>query len=427
MKSPRRPALEAAQLRKLRGLLRTILPSHRFYARKLAGVDLSARGRPTLAEFLRRLPFTTKAELVADQAAHPPFGTLHTYPLTRYARFHQTSGTTGTPLRWLDTAEDWSWMVDNWTQVYRQAGIGPARGDRIFFAFSFGPFIGFWLAFQAAERIGCLCIPGGALGSAARLRLMIDSGATVLCCTPTYALRLAEAAREEGVSLKSTRIRTLIVAGEPGGSIPGVRQRIADAWHGARVLDHHGMTEIGPVTYESPRRAAALVPIESAYAVEIIDPKTGAEVEVGETGELVLTALGRAGSPLLRYRTGDLVRKIFIGKQLAFDGGILGRADDMVVVRGVNLYPSGVEKIVRTFADVSEYRVEVQQDRGMTELTLRVEPTAGCTDATALAAKVATALETAFALRFPVHPVPTGSLPRFELKAKRWIMLPAKP
>ena len=423
MNGPRRAKLEAAQLRQLQALLRTILPHHRFYARKFAGVDLTRRGRPSLQEFLRRLPFTTKAELVANQAAHPPFGTLHTYPLKRYVRFHQTSGTTGAPLRWLDTAEDWSWMVDNWTQVYRAAGISGARGDRVFFAFSFGPFIGFWLAYEAAQRVGCLCIPGGGLSSAARLRVMIDTGATVLCCTPTYALRLGEAAREEGISLRELKIGKLIVAGEAGGGIPAVRERISQLWNGAQVLDHHGMTEIGPVTYESPVRPGALVPMEDAYIAEVIDPKSGEEVAVGATGELVLTALGRFGSPLVRYRTGDRVKKIFIGRQLAFEGGILGRADDMIVVRGVNLYPSGIEKVVRGFTAVTEYRVEVHQDRAMTEVNLLVEPSPDCGDTAGLAAKIATALETTFALRIPVRCVAVGTLPKFEMKAKRWIVI----
>ena len=165
------------------------------------------------------MPFTTKSELVADQSAHPPFGTNLTSPLARYTRFHQTSGTTGHPLRWLDTPESWSALVDNWVQIYAAAGV--CAGDRVYYAFSFGPFVGFWLAFDAGQRIGALCIPGGGLSSAGRLRAIIENQATVLCCTPTYALRLAEAAREEGINLAESKVRVIIVAGEPGGSVPG--------------------------------------------------------------------------------------------------------------------------------------------------------------------------------------------------------------
>src|SRR5262249_37894170 len=151
----------------------------------------------SLADFKARVPFTVKQELVADQAACPPFGTNLTYPLDQYTRFSQTSGTSGAPLRWLDTTATWSWMVDNWVDVFRVSGVGSQ--DRVFFAFSFGPFLGFWTAFEAAGRLGCLCIPGGGLSSSARLRSMLDNQATVLCCTPTYALRLAEIAAQDGI------------------------------------------------------------------------------------------------------------------------------------------------------------------------------------------------------------------------------------
>src|SRR5206468_2470798 len=250
-----------------------------------------------------------------------------------------------------------------WMEIFRAAGV--RTGDRVFFAFSFGPFIGFWLAFESAARLGCLCLPGGGLSSAARLRVMMDNGATVLCCTPTYALRLGEAAREEKLDLSASRVKTIIVAGEPGGSILATRARIESLWAGAQVFDHHGMTEVGPVTYECPARAGVLHVIESAYLAEILDPGTGAPVQPGDSGELVLTNFGRAGSPLLRYRTGDVVRACpdticECGRsELALEGGILGRIDDMVVVRGVNVYPSAVEEILRAHGGVAEYLAQV--------------------------------------------------------------------
>ena len=188
---PARPAIAASQLNQLRRLFTALLPANPFYTKKIsqAGASATVTG---LHGFSEKFPFTTKQEIDEDQRAHPPYGTNLTFPLDRYTRFHQTSGTTGAPLRWLDTPESWNWMVESWTEVFCAAGA--TASDRVFFAFSFGPFIGFWLAFEAAQRIGCLCIPGGGLSSAARLRVMIDNGATILCCTPTYALRLAEVA-----------------------------------------------------------------------------------------------------------------------------------------------------------------------------------------------------------------------------------------
>lgn len=425
-KHPDRAAIEASQLEQLRSLLAELFPANQFYAQKLqsAGITFDVA---SLADFSARFPFTTKPELIADQRAHPPYGTNLTYPLDRYTRFHQTSGTSGVPLRWLDTPESWEGMVESWTEIFHAAGV--CVGDRVMFAFSFGPFLGFWLAFESAARLGCLCLPGGGLGSAARLRLMRDNGANILCCTPTYAIRLAEVAAEENIGLRSLGVKTIIVAGEPGGSIPATRAKLEALWPGARIFDHHGMTEVGPVTFECPAKPGVLHVIESAYLAEVVDPATG---KPAQSGELVLTTLGRAGSPLLRYRTGDLVKlrtrnsepgtPCACGRfELALEGGILGRTDDMIIVRGVNIYPTAVEEILRGFSDVAEYRVHVSQAQALTELRVEIEPTGDCRDAAGLVTEVSKSFERAFALRVPVMAVAPGALPRFEMKAQRWV------
>jgi phenylacetate-CoA ligase len=407
-----------------------LFPANKFYSRKLqdGGVTFDVA---SLADFSGRFPFTTKQELVADQLRHPPFGTNLTYPLERYTRFHQTSGTTGAPLRWLDTPESWDGMVGSWMEVFRAAGVG--AGDRAFFAFSFGPFIGFWMAFESAARLGCLCLPAGGLSTVARLRAMVDNGVNVLCCTPTYALQLAEVAAKEKVDLRGLRLKTIVVAGEPGGSVPAVRSRLESLWPGARVFDHHGMTEVGPVSYECPARPGVLHIIESAYFAEVIDLATGTPAASGQTGELILTTLDRTGSPLLRYRTGDLVKPVTrhslpatrpceCGRyELALEGGILGRADDMVIVRGVNVYPAAVDEVIRACGDVAEYQVHVSAARTLSELNVTVEPVPGCADAVALVGRLAHEFKNAFGLRVRVTAVPPGTLPRFEMKAKRWV------
>ncbi len=216
-------------MEQLRSLVAELFPANPFYTRKLTGQGVTF-DIASLDDFSTRFPFTTKQELVEDQRVHPPFGANLTYPINRYTRIHQTSGTTGMPLRWLDTPESWDWMTENWLEVYRAAGITEA--DRIYFAFTFGPFIGFWMAFEAGTRLGALCIPGGGLGSIGRLCAIIDNAATVLCCTPTYAIRLAEVARQEQIDLRRSRVKTIIVAGEPGGSLPAMRARLAALWPG---------------------------------------------------------------------------------------------------------------------------------------------------------------------------------------------------
>jgi phenylacetate-CoA ligase len=409
-------ALRAHQWTKLQGLARAIYPANAFVARKWrsAGVQ-SPDDLHRWGEFLR-LPLTTKAELAEDQAAHPPFGSNLTFALARYVRVHQTSGTTGTPLRWLDTQESWDWWERCWAFVLRGAGLGP--GDRVFFPFSFGLFIGLWSGFEGARALGCLAIPGGGQDSAQRLAAIECLGATALCCTPSYALHLAEVARERGVELPKLGVRITVHAGEPGAGIPSVRARIEEAW-GARAYDHAGMTEMGAYGYECEAQAGLHVN-ESEFIAEILDPATG---QPAREGELVLTNLGRACSPLLRYRTGDRVRVASgpceCGRTFTrLEGGILGRVDDMLIVRGVNVFPAALEGIVRRFAAVDEFMIEVYRRAEMDEVRLVLEVPEG---AAHVPLAVQEAVRVDLGIRVEVATVALGSLPRYELKAKRLI------
>jgi len=423
-----RASLEVAQLAALRRLI-AALQTNPFYQPRLAqaGIDDNIAD---LSTFTARMPLTTKDELIADQCHHPPFGTDLTFPLARYTRYHQTSATTGAPLRWLDTPESWGALLRIWRRVYEAAGVNDE--DRIFFAFSFGPFLGFWTAFEAATQLGALAIPGGGMSSAARLRAIFDNRATVLCCTPTYAIRLAEAAVEANIDLSASPVRRIIVAGEIGGSVPATRDIIEQHWRGARVFDHHGMTEVGPVSYENPSHRGILHIVEEAFLPELIDPQTRQALDWRNavqpvTGELVLTTLMRIASPLLRYRTGDMVRisplsaKQLGTSEMPLDGGILARSDDMLIVRGVNVYPSAVDQIIRQHSDVAEYQVHVTTQRGMTELSLRIEPVPACADPARLCDQVREALRSALQLRIAVTATDLNELPRYEMKARRWI------
>lgn len=424
-----RAEIESHQLARLREMIARLLRHNAFYSPRLrtAGIDERIA---SLREFRDRMQFTTKTDLVSDQAANPPYGSNLTAPLDHYTRFFQTSGTTSAPLRWLDTPESWNWVVENWVTILKASGV--VAGERACFTFSFGPFLGFWSAFEAAARVGCMAIPAGGLSSAARLRLMLDNAVTLLCCTPTYALRLAQTAEDEHIDMSGAALRTIIVSGEPGGCVPAVRHRIEAAFPNARVKDHHGMTEIGPVSYECPARPMVLHVIESAFIAEIIDPVSGSPVNSDNVstparGELVLTNLGRSDSPLLRYRTGDIVQALRAEPcdcgsfELALHGGIVGRADDMIVVRGVNVYPSAVEDVLRGITGIAEYRVEVTTVRGLSELRIRLEPTPSVSDGGALPLRVEEALRKSLGLRVTCGLAAPGSLPRFEMKARRWV------
>ncbi len=409
--------LRATQWGKLSSIVLQLATREGFYARKFREHGIHAGGLNGLDEWVKQMPFTTKAELLADRLAFPPFGSNLTQPLECYSRFCQTSGTSsGQPMAWLDTHESWEAMLSCWRRVFDGADLEKGR-DRIFFAFSFGPFLGFWTAFEAAAR-DYMALPGGGLSSQSRLEMMARYGATVLCCTPTYALRLGEMiGASSGIEREALRVGKIIVAGEPGGCIPEVRARIEQVWN-ARVYDHHGMTEVGPVSYEVTQHARRLMIVEESYFAEIIDPQSGLEVPEDECGELVLTTLDRAACPLLRYRTGDWVRKGMLGGRMVLEGGVLSRVDDMVVVRGVNVYPSAIEAVVRQFPDVIEFMVEQRKVDAMDEIDLLVE--APGDEAKNLLKQLEIKLRDTFSLRIPVHLAEAGSLPRHEFKARRW-------
>ena len=391
------------QLKKLRAGLTAVLTGNQFWRDRLDSVDGW--------DDFKRLPLTSKSELLADQASHPPFGTNLTYSVDRYVRLHQTSGSSGQlPLRWLDTVESWDWWLRIWAEhVYRAASVTPA--DRVFLAFSFGPFIGFWSAFGGAERLGALCISGGAMTSEQRVRSILDLGATVLLSTPTYALRLADVARGMGVDLAESSVRVTIHAGEAGASIPATRDAIEAEWS-ASSFDHTGMTELGPTGFSCSARDGVHL-IESEFIFEVTDD-----------GELVATNLGRWGMPLIRYRTGD---RVVVSRDpcpcgspfMKIVGGIQGRVDDMFTVRGVNLYPSQVEDIVRRHPGVAEFLIEHRRERRMDEVALVVETSAASFSAERLEAD----LRQALGVRLDCRVVPAGTLPRSELKSRRIVHL----
>ena len=403
-----RAAIQASQLKRLNQLLDSILPENQFYAEKLGSQlkldDLSA---------LSNLPFTTKAEL-APTDSDSDFARNLTYEVDRYVRFLRTSGTSGRPMGVLDTASDWQWWIDTWQYVLDAASI--TANDRVFMAFSFGPFIGFWSAHEAVTSRAALAIPGGGLSSEARLDLILRSNATALFCTPTYALRLAEVAAQNGVNIADSAVTRIVVAGEPGGSIPSVRGRIENAWN-AIVIDHAGASEVGPWGYPNADRTGLHI-CEAEFIAEFVDPETGQAANGANPSELVLTTLGRTGCPVIRYRTGDLVQPVYPDSGNRFvmlQGGVLGRSDDMLVIRGVNVFPSGIEGILRELPSVIEFRLIAQRDGEMDSLLIEVEDQNDDSDA------IAGLLESRLGLRIDVACVELNSLPRFEAKGRRFV------
>ena len=410
-----RAALDRLKLAKLRACLTEILPANSFYAAKLG----ASRALPeSLAEF-STWPVTTKEELVAGAAATGLPANL-TYPLSLYVRCHRTSGTHGRPMPVFDTASDWTWWMECWRAILARGGVGP--GDRVLVASSFGPFLGFWSGFDGVLACGAMAIPTGGLSSLARLEMARSLSATVLMVTPSYALHLAEVAAEAKLDLAALPIRLVIVAGEPGGSVAAVRDRIGLAWN-ADVLDHAGASEVGPWGV-GDRHGRHLDILEPWFHPEFLSVETGHPAVPGELAELVLTTLGRVGAPVLRYRTGDLVRprwpddaEVAAGESpwVKLEGGVIGRADDMLVVRGVNIFPAAIDGIVRSFPEVVEYRLTVFSRESLDELAIEIE------DRLDDPRRVARELHLRLGLRVGVTAVPAGSLPRFEGKGRRII------
>jgi len=402
--------LPTYQLFKLNELIVFASSCNEFYKEKLNAVNLPLRA----LENLQEIPFTTKQELALDQLQYPPFGRNHSYAESSYIRYHQTSGTSGRPLKVLDTKESWDWWQDCWLEVLRSAGVN--NDDRLFLAFSFGPFIGFWSAYEAAKKAGALVITGGGQSSEERLDSIVRNKASVLLCTPSYSLHLAEVAARNNVDIKNSSIRLLILAGEPGGSIPSVRQQIEKLW-GAVIYDHVGMTEMGAYGYSCQEKTGIHIN-EAQFIAEIINQETLKPVKTGERGELVLTNLGRYGFPLIRYRTGDAVINFGEACSCGSDfkllpGGIIGRVDDMVIVRGINIFPQSIEAIIREFPEIVEFSIVFYTVEEMNQVKVKIE-----TDVDILQ-KLKTLLRERLGLRIEVESVEKGTLPRFEMKARR--------
>ncbi|MDP8957275.1 MAG: phenylacetate--CoA ligase family protein, partial [Actinomycetota bacterium] len=306
-------------------------------------------------------------------------------------------------------------------------GFGVRPTDTMFVAFGYSTFIGFWGLHYASEKLGCLVLPGGAMTTDQRVKQIVEMGATVVASTPTYALRMAQEARGLGLDLEKSPVKRLILSGEPAGSIPATKQLIQEQW-GAVAGDTAGMTELGTIMiFECDRQPGGTHIIEDHYIEEVLDPEGDAPVPYGEMGERVVTSFGRGFIPVLRYRTRDFVVKVpgstcSCGRTFdLYEGGIRGRVDDMKLVRGTNVYPRAVEAIVREFSEIDEFQIHLYTAEGIRdEIEVLVEIPDASVDTGALTSELGRRLAEAHEnLRFGVRQVENGSLPRFELKAKR--------
>jgi phenylacetate-CoA ligase len=422
-----REQLQALQLLKLQRMVAWSWEKVPFHRRRWEKAGFHPDQLKRLDD-IRRIPYMTREEWMDAQVEQPLFGDLLATEQEQAIRYHLTSGTSGrTPIRVLDGRKDWEWIAEMWGYGFWAFGVRPH--DTVYFAFGYGSFIGFWGAHYCCEKIGALVIPGGAQTTEGRVKQIIELGATTVCSTPTYALRLWQVASEMGIDLAQSGVNKLIVSGEPAGSIPAVKRQLEQAW-GAKVGDTAGMTEIGTIMiFECSHQPGGTHIIEDHFIEEVIEPYDDRPARYGEKGERIVTSFGRGFIPLIRYRTKDLVVKqphtmCNCGRTWdLYEGGIQGRWDDMKLIRGTNVYPRAVEAIVREYEPIDEFQILIERPSLEDEITIRFEvrPNAPV-DIDQLRQTLARDLAEAHeGLRFNLSLEPHGTLPRFELKAKRLV------
>ncbi|HEY8450482.1 MAG TPA: phenylacetate--CoA ligase [Bacillota bacterium] len=401
-----------------------------FYRRKFAAAGIR-RDDIRSSDDLQELPFTTKQDLRESLELAPPYGDYLAVPLEQTVRLHTSSGTTGRPTPMFWTRAD----LDRWSDLYARSGyqMGIRAHDVHQNAFNYSWFVGGLGAQYGFERIGCTVIPAGVGESRRQIETMVAYRSTVLTSTISFAFYLAETARELGYDPAQLPLRILMVGGEPGGSVPQARARLEALWN-ARVYDGYGTSEFQPVAWECEQQRGLHI-CEDFVFVEVCDPDTGERVPPGEKGVLVLTHLDRQACPLVRWWTGDIAcvsdEPCPCGRtHRLIPGGILGRADDMLIVKGVNLFPSAVEDVLRGLPEIgTEYQIILDRDvtdpntGGLQAIKLRIEHDPAAISAEAVAHKVAAEIRSRLTVRALVEAVPLGTLPRTQTKAQRVIRL----
>jgi phenylacetate-CoA ligase len=419
-----RDRIESFQLDALRRQLARVGRTSNHYRRVFAEAGFEPGDLKSLAD-LRRLPFTRKSDYVAGLAAEPPFGSLAAVAPGEAVRVHFSSGTTARPAPVLWTQGD----IDRWADLYARYlyAQGLRRGDVFQCMFNYAWFVGGLGATLAAQRLGALVIPASSGDTQRQIETIFQYGSRCVIGTPSFMAHMAEAAEQAGHDLAASTVRMVCVGGEPGASIPGTRERIERQW-GAKMFDCYGALECQPIGWDTAAQLGPTLAEDFIY-VEILHPETEEPVADGERGVLVLTHLDKEACPLVRWWTGDMVvrdsRPAPDGRTHArLAGGVLGRADDMLIVRGVNLFPSAVEDVVRAFPGLSNEYLIVLDDSVKDPVTgfltgVRLQVEREGDDSADLGERLAQRLRERLQVRFHVEVVAAGTLPRTVHKARR--------
>jgi len=419
-------------LQRIREVMRYAWERAPFYRRKWSEAGVHPDGVRSLEDF-ERIPVVTKAELRDAQARAEPYGDYLCVEPSEVHHVHGTSGTTGRPTAFGISRGDWRAIANAHARVLWGMGVRPS--DSVFIGSFFSLYMGSWGALIGAERLGATVFPFGAGVPGQTLRAaswMAQMRPTCFYGTPSYGLHLAEVAREHGIDPRSFGLRILFFSGEPGASIPGVRRRLEEIY-GALVFDCGSMAEASPWMSlgESSARVGMLCWQDLVYT-EVCDPRTYARVPYGSEGTPVYTHLERVSQPMIRLLSNDLTRwespPTPCGRTYPYlPRGVYGRIDDMLTVRGENVYPSAIDEVVMALPGYGgEHRILVTRDRAMDELTVQLEydaEVAGTGEAAVqrLRGRAETELRRVLGVGARVLPVPPGTLERTEFKARRVI------
>ncbi|MDB4945960.1 MAG: Phenylacetate-CoA ligase [Labilithrix sp.] len=431
-----RTELEELQSEKIEAAFELLLHGSAFYRAKLGAAGLASGDVRTRAD-LHKVPVTLPGEWMDDQQANPPWGTFSPLRdedwLARGWMLFTTSGTKAAfPRAFRHTSTDrelWAWHGKRALHA-----MGVRRGDIAINCFAYGTSVAFWGLHHALGELGIPVISGGGATTERRVELIRQFKPTVLLCTPSYALHLGRALEETGRSARESSIRRIVLAGEPGASVPATRRRLRELW-GAVVHDDFGCTEVAmsPLGYTCAASENEDAPsphlMEDQYVVECLTPGTWTPVADGELGVLVVSNLFSEAQPILRYVMGDWLRitrePCACGRTHARAlGGLQGRYDDVVKVKGLKFYPAAFEDAIRSVRGTGdEFKVEIEGNGGRDVVTISVEPADASEDPAALLTRVERGVSGALGINVTVRVLPSGTLPRTQTKAKRFFDL----
>ena len=419
-----REQLDAIHLKRIQKMLRYAYDRVPFYRELYQKVGLKPEDIRTLDDFNRLVPSIDKKDIVEAQQVSPPWGEASALPDDFNLYRFQTSGSTGIPMGIPVSYYSSHHYGEQWTYGFWGVGIRPR--DSFYFAFAWGTFIGFWSAYWGVRRLGSTVYSGGGFTTEMRLKQILEYQPTVLICTPTYALYMAEKARELGIDLPATSIQYTYHAGEPGGNVPATRKAIEEAW-GAKTYELYGIGEVGAIAPGCPHQLGVHLAEDQAYAT-VVSPETGAPVNPGEVGENLVTSYIQFSQPLIKYRSHDLVRPVYDkcsrGRTwLLYKDGVLGRSDHMIIIKGANVYPTAIETLLGDVRGLSpNYEIHVSSGHLNDEITVKVESAVdvSSSDYPTLQKNAERVLYDKILVRIGVEIHKPGALPRYELKAKRF-------